>query len=234
MAAAMPRLVLFDIDGTLVSSRGGIGRQAISRVISDLHGRPVEVTAEECAGRPDPQIVRNVLSRLGEPPTRIAGLLPVAMTRYLDALEATYSPEAGAYCHDGASDLLADLHGRPDVVLGLLTGNHERGARIKLAPFGLDRYFPFGAYGSDREERSELPAIAVARAFERTGIAFRGKDIVVVGDTVHDVRCGRHLGVTAVGVTTGPASRQELLAEGADFVADSLAPTPALLAALLG
>ena len=234
MGPEMPRLVLFDIDGTLVSSKGGIGRQAISRVMGEIHGAPVEVTPEECAGRPDPQIVRNVLRRLGYTEERASALLPRAMGLYLDRLEATYSIRAGAYCYPGVQDLLAFLASESGVVLGLLTGNHERGAGIKLRPFGLDRYFPFGAFGSDHEERPRLPAIAVARAKERTGIGFHGKDIVIVGDTVHDVSCGRHLGVTAVAVTTGPASRDELQAEGADLVVDSLAPTEALLEVILG
>ena len=234
MAALMPRLLLFDIDGTLVSSRGGIGRKAISRVMGEIHGAPVDVTPEECAGRPDPQIVRNVFLRLGYTAEDAAALLPRAMARYLDRLEATYSIRAGAYCYPGVRDLLAFLAGEKDAVLGLLTGNHERGAGIKLRPFGLDRYFPFGAFGSDDEERPRLPAVAVARAKERTGIDFRGKDIVIVGDTVHDVSCGRQLGVTAVAVTTGPTTRKELEAEGADLVVDSLAPTEALVSALLG
>ena len=94
----MPRLVLFDIDGTLVSSRGGIGRRAISRVMTELQEAPVEVTVEECAGRPDPQILRLVLKRLGVADGKAEGLLPQLMTRYLDLLEQTYSIWAGAFC----------------------------------------------------------------------------------------------------------------------------------------
>ena len=230
----MPRLVLFDIDGTLVSSRGGIGRMAISRVMTDLHGSAVEVTTEECAGKPDPQIVRGVLTRLGYGPADVLRLLPEVVSRYLDRLEETYSEQAGAYCHEGALELVDLLAARQDVTLGLLTGNIERGARIKLEPFGLNPRFPFGAYGSDRENRLELGPIAVERARQHTGKEFRGKDIVVIGDTVHDVRCARPVGGTAVAVATGPVSRHVLAAEGPDFLCDSLAPTPALLKAILG
>ena len=230
----MPRLVLFDIDGTLVSSRGGIGRRAISRVMSGLHGAPVEVSVEECAGRPDPQIVRRVFERLGYGREEAQALLPRALGLYLDALEATYSEQAGAYCHAGVPELLARLEGESGLVLGLLTGNLERGARIKLGPFGLNRHFPFGAFGSDHEERHLLPAVAVERALRTTGTRFEGKDIVIIGDTVHDVRCGRHLGVTAVAVASGPTSREDLAAEGPDFLADDLRPTPGLLEAILG
>ena len=230
----MPRLVLFDIDGTLVSSRGGIGRQAISRVMSDLHGAPVDVTPEECAGKPDPQIVRNVLRRLGHPAAEAQRLLPDCLTRYLDRLEATYSEAAGAYCHDGVMTLVERLAARKDVTLGLLTGNLERGARIKLGPFGLNPRFPFGAYGSDREDRMELGPVAVERALAHTGVAFRGKDIVIIGDTQHDVRCARPVGGTAVAVATGPVRRETLAAENPDFLCDSLVPTEALLEAILG
>ena len=230
----MRRLVLFDIDGTLVSSHGGIGRVAISRVMTDLHGAAVDVTVEDCAGKPDPQIVRNVLIRLGYGPDDVSRLLPETVSRYLDRLEATYSEAAGAYCHEGVPELVGLLAARKDVTLGLLTGNIERGARIKLGPFGLNPHFPFGAYGSDRENRMELGPIAVERARAHTGIDFRGKDIVVIGDTQHDVRCAGPVGGTAIAVATGPVSREALAAENPDFLCDSLVPTEALLGAILG
>lgn len=227
----MPRLVLFDIDGTLVSSR--TGRGAISRVLSETHGTPVEVTVEECAGRPDPQIVRVVLRRLGYDERRIDAMLPDALEGYLSALDEVYTAGT-ASCHPGVQELLERLSTEPDVTLALLTGNLERGARIKLSRFDLNRFFPFGAFGSDAEERAALPPIAVARALARTGIPFRGRDVVVIGDTAHDIRCGRPYGATCIAVATGPVPREILEAEGPDLLVDTLEPSPSLLEAVLG
>jgi phosphoglycolate phosphatase len=120
------------------------------------------------------------------------------------------------------------------VTLGLLTGNLERGARLKLAPPDYNRYFPFGAFGSDSADRYALPPIAVNRALERTGRRFEGKSIVIVGDSVHDVACGRSLGVRAVAVATGPTRPERLAAEGPDAILESFADTSAAVGAILG
>jgi phosphoglycolate phosphatase-like HAD superfamily hydrolase len=95
-----------------------------------------------------------------------------------------------------------------------LTGNIERGARMKLEPPGFNRYFPFGAFGDDSADRYCLPPIAIARARERTGCEFSGRSVVIVGDSVHDVACGRSLGLRSIAVATGPTSAEKLAAEG--------------------
>jgi phosphoglycolate phosphatase len=104
------------------------------------------------------------------------------------------------------------------VLLGLLTGNVEEGARAKLAPTGLLPHFAFGAYGSDSALRPDLPAVAVARAAALNGRSYTGKQVVVVGDTPSDIDCGAHLGVRTVAVATGRYSVEELIAHGADRV----------------
>ena len=120
------------------------------------------------------------------------------------------------------------------MTLGLLTGNLERGARLKLEPPDFNRYFPFGAFGSDSADRYRLPAIAVARAKERTGRAFTGKSVVVVGDSVHDVGCGRSLGVRSVAVATGITSTERLAAEKPDALMADFSDTKRALEAILG
>ncbi len=120
------------------------------------------------------------------------------------------------------------------MTLGLLTGNLEPGARLKLAPPDYNRYFPFGAFGSDSADRYELPKVAVDRALAHTGRRFAGKSIVIVGDSVHDVACGRTLGVRAVGVATGITSLERLGAEKPDAMLADFADTERALEAILG
>jgi phosphoglycolate phosphatase-like HAD superfamily hydrolase len=122
----------------------------------------------------------------------------------------------------GVRELLTALAGDSRVTLGLLTGNVERGARLKLGPTGLSGFFDFGAFGSDAERRSDLATLAVARARAHAGISFIGAEVVIVGDTPADVTCGAHLGVSTIAVTTGRHGRAELAAAGADHVVADL------------
>ena len=115
----------------------------------------------------------------------------------------------------GVVDLVQALARDPRVTLALLTGNLEPGARLKVEPLGLNHHFPFGAFGSDHEDRYRLPPVAVERARAHTGHAFSGKRVVIVGDSIHDVRCGRSLGVRAVAVATGVTSAETLRGRGA-------------------
>ena len=175
---------------------------------------------------------------------REAGLTDGQIDRGLDDLWRCYlrrlavefaSPGHQTTVMPGVPEILDALgEHRDHVVVALLTGNIERGAQLKLGSADLDGHFLFGAYGSDAERRDALPAIAVRRALEHTGREFRGKDVVVIGDTPFDITCGRSLGVCAVGVTTGRHDRDSLEAAGADHVLADLADTGAVLDLLLG
>ena len=134
----------------------------------------------------------------------------------------------------GISALLAELARDPRVTLALLTGNLERGARLKLAPPDYNRYFPFGAFGSDSADRYALPRIAVDRAREHTGRLFEGKSVVIVGDSIHDVACGRALGVRSVAVATGITSPERLAAENPDALRMDFSDTRSAIEAILG
>jgi phosphoglycolate phosphatase-like HAD superfamily hydrolase len=134
----------------------------------------------------------------------------------------------------GVERLVAALGADPRVTLALLTGNIEPCARRTLEPLGLNPRFPFGAYGSDHEDRYLLPALAVERARAHTGAFFAGKQVVIVGDSVHDVLCGRSLGVRAVAVATGRTSRERLAEDEPDALLDDLGDTDQALAAILG
>ena len=230
------RLVLFDIDGTLVSA-GKVARESILKALEFAYGfRAAEKHQDreryDFSGKTDPQIVRElVIEQVGA--RRCETDLARALELYLEELERQLEP-ALVVPKPGVSALLEVLELDPRVTLGLLTGNLERGARLKLAPPDYNRYFPFGAFGSDSADRYELPQIAVARARERTGRLFEGKSIVVVGDSVHDVGCGRDLGVRSVAVATGPTRPERLAAENPDALLMDFSDMRRSLEAILG
>jgi phosphoglycolate phosphatase-like HAD superfamily hydrolase len=227
------RLVLFDIDGTLLSGAGA-GRRAVEKALADLALPHEHISRWSFGGKTDPQIGREVLGHLGLAPEAIAAHLPRFLERYLHHLESEFPSNAACHLKPGVRPLLEALAERGQVLTGLLTGNLEPGARIKLAHFDLLSFFHLGAYGSDHADRPELPAIAVARAEEHTGYRYRGKEIVIIGDTEHDIRCGASLGVRAIGVATGSYSQAELSPHGADYLFEDLADTERVLDAILG
>ncbi|HEY7368396.1 MAG TPA: HAD family hydrolase [Thermoanaerobaculia bacterium] len=214
------RLVLFDIDGTLLSA-GRAARESVLAALERIFGWKGQGAADgyDFSGKTDPQILRELVgATVGE--EHLARELPRALDLYLEELERRLDPSA-VKVKPGIPPLVDRLASDSRVTLGLLTGNIERGARLKLEPPGLNRYFPFGAFGSDSADRYSLPAVAIERARQSTGRAFAGKSVVIVGDSVHDVACGRSLGARAVAVATGWTSRERLLAEKPDaFFAD--------------
>lgn len=134
----------------------------------------------------------------------------------------------------GVREILAELERHPDVVLGLLTGNVRKGAHTKLGAVGLNHYFKVGVYGDDHWDRYCLPPMAVARTEEELGLTFQGKQIVIIGDTIHDVNCGKSIGVRSIAVGTGRnIPTEDLLAQNPDFYFKDLSPTFEVLQAIL-
>jgi phosphoglycolate phosphatase-like HAD superfamily hydrolase len=119
-------------------------------------------------------------------------------------------------------EILSRLETRADVVLALLTGNWEPGARIKLSRFDLGRFFPFGAFGCDGADRNDLPPVALARALAATGRRFRPEETLIVGDSVNDVACAQAHGIPVLAVATGRTPAAALTAAGADWVVSDL------------
>ncbi len=231
------RLVLFDIDGTLLLS-GGAGRRAILAALQDVAGIGAGTGAVDQVrfdGKTDPQIVVELFEAAGEPlggPERI----DLVLGRYLEHLEIDLGVNAHlATVMPGIHALLGVLGADPGVVVGLLTGNVVRGAAIKLTAAGIEPgQFQIGAYGSDHAVRAELPPIAAERAAPLFGRAPRGPEVVIIGDTPADVTCGRSLGATAIGVATGHYTPTDLAAAGAAHVFADLADTGRVRAAILG
>jgi phosphoglycolate phosphatase-like HAD superfamily hydrolase len=162
--------------------------------------------------------------------------MEVVLSRYLDQLHHELrDPARPPRLHAGVPVLLDTLAARNDIILGLLTGNVEKGAHAKLAAAGLDpSRFVVGAFGSDHEHRPELPAVAQRRARERLGVEMAGSAVVVIGDTPADIACGQGIGARSIGVATGRYSVGQLEACGASAVFDDLAKTETVIAAIVG
>jgi phosphoglycolate phosphatase-like HAD superfamily hydrolase len=225
------RLVLFDVDGTLLSA-GRAARDSIVEILREVYGTCGTVDGFDFSGKTDPQIVCELLAG-NVPQSRVEELLPKALALYLERLEENLARERGVLPKPGIPELLARLAREPHVTLALLTGNLERGARLKLEPAGFNPYFSFGAFGSDSRDRYELPAVAVGRARDATGRDFAGERIVIVGDSIHDVRCGRPLGVRTVAVASGRTSAQRLAEEKPDALFANFSDVDAAVEAIL-
>jgi len=202
------RLVLFDIDGTLLTTNGA-GRRTMHLSLRDMLSLDLDPDGVSFAGKTDPQILREILSAAGLTGPALDTAVEQGLDAYADRMEADLAP-ADVAVLPGVPELLTILRSRDDVTIGLLTGNLERTARLKLRLAGLDGLFPFGAYGSDDPAREKLARIALDRAQRFSGTSFRPRDIAVVGDTGHDVRCGRVLGGISVAVCSGLFDRDAL------------------------
>jgi len=225
-------LVLFDIDGTLLTA-GGVSARALGVALVEVFGTRGPADGYDYSGKTDPQIVRELMRAAGVAESVIEARRAEAFGRYRSHLAASLRPEH-VRAKPGVHALLEALEADPRVALGLLTGNLEPCARLKLEPLGLNGRFPFGAFGSDHEDRCRLAALAVERAHARTGTRYEGQSIVIVGDAVADVECGRSLGARAVAVATGRTSASTLAAAGPDALLPDVADTRAALAAIRG
>jgi phosphoglycolate phosphatase len=223
------RLVLFDIDGTLLNS-SGMGRAAMQRALSEVFGSSGD-PAYRYGGKTDKQIVRDLMRGEGYSDEHIDSRMNALIELYLEGL---HTGAASKLYHvralDGVVELLDALEPRKDIVLGLLTGNVEAGARAKLTAAGLDPdRFRVNAFGSDHEHRPQLPAIAQRRANEQLGLEIVGERLVVIGDTPADIECGRELGARAIAVASGEYTVDELAKHNPYAVFQSLANTREVL-----
>jgi phosphoglycolate phosphatase-like HAD superfamily hydrolase len=215
----MKKLVLFDIDGTLISS-GGAGTRSMDLAFKDIFGIDKAFNDITMAGKTDIEIIKEGLKTHEVPHwdgnvEKMKDKYLYFLAREINNPERTLKPGI-----KNALDMLKQ-RGMPT---GLLTGNLEEGARIKLTPCGINDYFLDGAFGSDDEDRDKLLPIAINK-FARKGLEFSPEDCIVVGDTPRDVRCAKIHGACCIAVATGPYSKENLLATDADLVLDSLEDT---------
>lgn len=217
----MRTLILWDIDGTLTLS-GGAGMSALEAALKLEFGIERSLADIEYAGRTDSFIIRQILAKLA-----MAHDEPTAQ-RFIDAYLkqlplALKNP--GTRVLPGVAVILAALSGHPDCVQALLTGNVERGARIKLGHHGISHFFAFGAFADDSETRNDLGPVALRRANEKHGVDFSPGRTFVIGDTPHDIACGKAIGAQTIAVATGQYSVQQLRAHHPTAVFKDLSDT---------
>jgi phosphoglycolate phosphatase len=228
----MHRLVLFDIDGTLLHSHGA-GRRAMEAAVLETFGTKGS-PAYRYDGKTDKQIVRDLMREEGFSDAIINARMPDVLDTYVEGLQREIaSPHTRVEAIAGVMPLLDALVHRSHCIVGLLTGNLEPGAQHKLTAAGIDfGRFALGAYGSDHEIRAELPAIAQQRAREVLGLAIEGSAMVIVGDTPSDIACGRPIGARAIAVATGHYSVASLSEHEPDALFNDLGDTEAVLRAI--
>jgi phosphoglycolate phosphatase-like HAD superfamily hydrolase len=213
------RAVLFDIDGTLLVT-GGAGGVAWRRAFAELHGVDVDIAEHTDAGMTDPEIAaivfREVIGREGHPEERAK-----AIGCYLKHLPDTVA-ESGGYRVMPGIEALLDRLIDGGLLLGLVTGNIEAAAHIKLARAHLNRFFSFGGYGSDSADRTEVTKAALGRGSLVSGGTLADGACIAVGDTPRDVKAGHGAGIKVVGVATGSYSVDQLRESGADFALENL------------
>jgi len=221
-----PALVLFDIDGTLIQT-GRAGVRGMNAAFARLHGREQALAGVPIAGRTDRAIVGDVLRAIGFEPTeqRIVELRDGYLEDLRREIRVPVSEPSGVL--PGVATLLEALEAQPHVHVGLLTGNFEGGASIKLGHFDLWRRFGFGAFGDAHADRRELVPVACEGAARAGCPAVPPDRIWIIGDTPLDVDCAKAHGARAVGVATGPFSVDEL--DGADLVVQTLEDTASLV-----
>lgn len=227
------RLVLFDIDGTLLRS-GLVSKRAFLQAIEDVFGCRISPDGYSFAGKTDPQIVKGLLEVSGRGAAGAQHQLPAVFDRYLTLLRAELAGPRARRMRllPGVERLLMRLRGEGGIMLGLLTGNIRPAARLKLDLFDLNQYFPIGAFGDDDADRRRLPPIARRRAEDRWGISFAPDEVVVVGDTAEDIRCARANSATAIAVATGTLSLERLAGHRPDHLFPTLEDADAFIAAL--
>jgi phosphoglycolate phosphatase-like HAD superfamily hydrolase len=228
-----PKLILFDVDGTLIDAAGA-GRRAMERAFREVFAVDgFERTASvPFAGRTDPTILEAIAAALAVPRARFVERREELLHAFVAALRDEMArPDERRRVLPGVRPLLEELRRLAGVHVGLLTGNLEASARAKLEPFGLNAYFPAGGFSSDDPDRRQIARIAHRKLSDLAGVAFRPEDVTVVGDTDHDVDCARANGYRAVAVDSGWVDRSALERARPDALLDDL-EAPGVLRAL--
>jgi phosphoglycolate phosphatase len=218
MTTQTKRLLLFDIDGTLIHS-GGAGVHSLKSAFKERFDIDDDLRDIEIAGMTDSGIVASILNKHKIPATNEN--VSAFLDSYVHFLSLELPRRKGTLL-PGVLDLLERLKSRPHLVLALLTGNVSRGAQLKLEHYGVWHFFEFGAFADDHRDRNRLGSFARARAKEKHGREFSASEIDVIGDTPRDIACGKALGARTIAVATGTWSRDELAKYDPDFLIDDL------------
>ncbi len=222
------RLLLWDIDATLITT-GGAGEKSLQRAITRRYGTADDLRDIEIAGRTDVAIARSVLQKYGM--ATDAASVGDFLDEYIAGLRDLL-PRITGRVLPGVREILDRLRPNDDRVLALLTGNLRQGAQLKLEHYGLWDYFEFGAFADDHYDRNELGAFARRRAQEKHGHEFAAAQIDVIGDTGHDIACGKIFGARTIAVATGSWTREQLALHHPDFLFDDFSDVDRVIATL--
>ncbi len=228
----MQKLLLWDVDATILST-GGIGGEVMRAAMARIFGPVASQERTFYSGKTDRQIIHDTFPAIT--PAALAEQIARFSEAYVAEFQRRHAELAeNSYAMPGVVDLITHFHDR--VIQAPLTGNIAPIARLKLELLELLPYFTIaaGAYGDDHEDRAQLVPIAAERASALTGSPIRGCDIIVIGDTPHDIRCGKLSGARTVAVATGPYSLDELRAHQPDALLQDMSDFEAARAAILG
>jgi phosphoglycolate phosphatase len=225
MTATQKRLLLFDIDGTLIHS-GGAGVHALKSAFTERFGIVDDLHDIEIAGMTDSGIVVSILNKHKIPATNEN--VSAFLDSYVHFLSLELPRRVGKLL-PGVLELLEKLKSRPHLVLALLTGNVSRGAQLKLEHYGVWHFFEFGAFADDHHDRNRLGTVARARAKEKHRRQFSASEIDVIGDTPRDIACGKAFGARTIAVATGTWRRDQLAKYQPDFLIDDLSDVEGII-----
>ncbi|KUL31035.1 HAD hydrolase-like protein [Chlorobium limicola] len=227
----LKKLVLFDIDGTLLRI-GSINRQILIDALKEIFGTEGSAGYHDFSGKMDSSIIYEVLSDTDLEQHEVAAKFDAVKQSYIRRFRAE-TRASDITLMAGVRELLETLAQRTDLLLGILTGNFEASGRHKLKLPGIDHYFSFGAFADDGFHRSDLPPVAIERAFRLTGKKFSGRDIVIIGDTVHDITCAKAVQAHSIAVATGNVALHELRKNHPDTLLENLSRTENVIHSIL-
>jgi phosphoglycolate phosphatase-like HAD superfamily hydrolase len=214
-----PKLLLFDIDGTLISARG-IPKRAMATVLSRRYSKFRYDDMYDFSGRTDPEIIEHLLRYDNREFSDT--LIKEILREFCIELEKEFIDGQQPEIHPGVEILIQRLRSTENVFLGLVTGNVSEGARIKLEAADLQLYFPIGGFGDDSKDRNQLPPIAKKRAEFHYNKFFEPDNIWIIGDSVHDIGCAQINGLHCLAVSTGRTSKKDLAAVNPEYLEDDL------------
>jgi len=227
----LKKLVLFDIDGTLLTVNS-INRRILADALKEVYGTEGSTSTHNFAGKMDSVIIYEVLQSVGMSDSVIAEKFDKAKQTYIEMF-LLHARLSDIILMDGIRNLLDELSAHSEVMLGLLTGNFEASGRQKLLLPEINHYFPFGAFADDAGSRNELPPVAVEKAYQLTGRRFSENDIIIIGDTEHDIACARVLNAKSIAVATGTYSAEELKKHNPHVLYENLTETPIVMSEIL-
>ena len=223
-----PRILLFDIDGTLLASDLKV-KTLMRRALEDVFGTAGQIDSYEMSGKTDWQIVTDLMVQAGVDPEMVGdkrSMIFAALTRHMEAA----APTLDMRMLPGVEKLLEHLSGRSDFIMGLVTGNVREAVPAKLLSAGIDpALFRFGAFGSEHPDRNTLPALALSRLEQALGQSIPKENVLVIGDTPRDIECARHTGLKVLSIATGRYSIELLSRCNPDFLLPDLLDIPRVL-----